>query len=211
MRTRLWGAALAGFSVAVLAGCTTTSSGTPLPGATSSAEDTPSSAPSEDNDALPSDGAPKVTNPIDASHFEQNPCDMLTTAQAQDLDLGPGKRQDTNFGKGCSWRNAENGGSVSIDFATDDKRGLSSAYRSHANGDFTYFEPIDDIEGHPAVAYDINATKPTAACFVAVGLTDELTFSIRVALSAQNVDNKNPCELSAMVAGIMIKNIQEAE
>jgi hypothetical protein len=209
VRTRLWGAALAGLSVAVLAGCTTTSSGTPLPGATSSAEDTPSSAPSEENDALPSDGAPKVTNPIDASHFEQNPCDMLTTAQAQDLDLGPGKRQDTNFGKGCDWRNSQNGGSIAINFASAGMRGLSSTYRSNKNGDFTYFEAIDDIEGHPAVAYDINTANPTAVCFVAVGLTDQLTFSTRVALSANNVGKKDPCELSAMVAGIMMKNMQE--
>lgn len=208
MRIRRLGFIAIAFSLTVLAGCTTTSAGTPLPTPASSTENTPSSTSPENDDELPSDGAPKVPNPIDASHFEQNPCDALTPTQAQGLDLGSGKRQDTSFGRGCNWRNAEAGGSVSIDFASEDKRGISSAYRSGNKGEFGYFEPIDDIEGHPAVAYDITSGTPTAACFVAVGVTDELVFSTMVALSPSNVGKKDPCETSAMVAGIMLKNMQ---
>ena len=211
MRNRILGACFVVFGLTALTGCTTMSPGTPLPTPASSTDETPSSRPSEPGggDELPSDGAPKVPNPIDASHFEQNPCDSLTPSQAQGLDLGAGKRLDTSFGRGCNWRNSETGGSVSIDFSSEDKRGLSSAYRSANKGEFTYFEPIDDIEGHPAVAYDITAGKPTTACFVAVGVTDELTFSTMVTLSPSNVGEKEPCETSAMVAGMMLKNMQE--
>jgi hypothetical protein len=35
-----------------------------------------------------------------------------------------------------------------------------------------------------------------------------LTFSTHVALSAKNVGQKDPCELSATVAGTMLKNMQ---
>lgn len=211
MRNRLPGIVLATLCVAAIAGCTTTSAGTPTPGPLTSSEDTASSAPSDeppDTGDLPSDGAPKVTNPFDASHFEQNPCDSLTSAQAQGLQVGPGKRSDTNFGRGCSWRNSETNGSVSIDFLSEDKRGLSSAYRSNKNGDFTYFEPIGDVEGQPAVAYDIRSANPTAACTVAVGVTDKLMFATTIGLSANNVGHTDPCDLAATVAGTMVKNMQ---
>jgi len=208
VRNRLVAAVLATLSVVALAGCTTPSPGTPTPDSRSSTDETSTST-TENDDDLPSDGAPKVTNPIDVSHFEQNPCDAFTPAQAQQFDLEAGKRQDTDFGNGCAWRNPETGGSVTLGFASVDKRGLSSTYRAEKEGDFTYFEPIDDIEGHPAVAYDVNSSKPTAACFVDVGVTDELTFATRVGLSASNVGEKDPCELSAQVAGMILKNMQE--
>jgi hypothetical protein len=213
LRNRLAGIVLSILCVTAAAGCTTTSSGTPLPGPTSSTEDPPSSSddppPSED-DELPSDGAPKVQHPFDASHFEQNPCELLSPENTSELKVGPtGEPADTNFGKGCSWRNSETGGGVTIGFTTTDKRGLSGAYRENKNGDFLYFEPIDDIEGHPAVAYSTQKAKPTASCSVAVGITDQLSFSTLIGLSAANVGVKNPCEEGARVAGMAMRTMKE--
>jgi hypothetical protein len=214
VRIHTWTIALTVLATVTLAGCTSTSAGTPRPDPASPTENTSDEPASDTNeppsgsDDLPSDGAPKVANPFDASHFEQNPCDALTQEQLKELNVGKGKPLSTNFGKGCSWRNPETGGSVAMDWASTDKRGLSSAYRSNNNDELSYFEPIADIQGHPAVAYDINSSNPTAACFVGVGITDELLFSSRVVLSGKNLGVKNPCEMSALAAGMMLETMR---
>jgi hypothetical protein len=204
--------AIAVVSAAGLAACTTTTAGTPAPPrgipSTEATGEVPSSGEQPDDD-LPSDGAPKVDTPLDAGRFEQDPCQALTSEQTQSLGMkAPGARSDDSFGNGCAWRNPETGGSVHLSFLSTDKRGLSSAYRSNDRGDFTYFEPLGDIEGHPAVAFDIRSDKPTAACSVAVGLTDQLVISILTNLSGNNIGQKDPCEVGAMVAGKMLQTMK---
>lgn len=211
MSHRLLRCALLALSIAGLTACTTTTSGSPAPGGDSDPTSTSSpSAEPPSGDDLPSDGAPKVTNPIDATHFEQNPCDALTSEQPGTLNVGPaGEPADTNFGKGCSWRNSGTGGSAIVTFLSAEKRGLSSAYRSNSNGDFTYFEPLPDIEDFPAVAFDTKAKNPTTECSVAVGLSDELVFVATTSLSSANVGQKDPCEVGATVATEMTKTIKD--
>jgi hypothetical protein len=195
----------------VMASCTVVSEGSPVSNPddvseTSSSDTEP--LPSEEE--LPSDGAPKVTKPIDAGRFEQDPCAVLTPEQADELGVDPtGKPDEDAFGKICRWRNPDtlNGGSTTINFFSIEKRGLSSVYRSYNRGEFKYFAPIE-VEGQPAAAYDINRAKPTAACFVAVGLTDQLVFSSYTTLSSRNVDKRDPCEAGAQVAGMMVKTMR---
>jgi hypothetical protein len=202
----------AALSVVVVAGCTTTSEGTPSPDSSSPSDSSDQSsdepAPSDD---LPSDGAPKVENPLDLSHFEQNPCDALTSEDAQTLNMPlPGEQTGDSLGETCHWRNSETRGSVFLNFLPGDKRGLSSVYREAKGSDFPYFEPIEDIGGQPAVAYNPDVAEPSIDCTVAVGATDQLVFSVRVALSDANIGQKKPCDVAADVAGMMLKTMQEA-
>jgi hypothetical protein len=198
---------IATLGLVLVTGCTTTSEGTPLPGPT-----TTNASPDEPtSDDLPSDGAPKVDNPLDAAHFEQNPCDALTPEDAQTLNVpSTGEQTGDSLGKGCQWINKQTSGSLSIDFFSGDKRGLSSLYQEAKRNNFPYFAQIDDIEGHPAVAFHPEVAKPTADCVVAVGVTDQLVFDTRVAVSDANIGKKNPCDLAAQTASMMLKTMREA-
>jgi hypothetical protein len=194
-------------SLAGLAACTTAAEGNPIPDRVNSTDTSTSETPV--GDELPSDGAPKVANPIDASHFEQNPCDVLTPEQANGLNVAAeGTRSDTSFGPGCAWRNPETGGNFHFGILTATKRGLSDTYRSNKNGKFTYFEPIADLEGSPAVAFDTDEKNPTIQCSVVVGLTDQLTIQTLTQLSRANVGQTDPCEVAVMATGEAMKTIK---
>lgn len=139
--------------------------------------------------------------------FERDPCQALTRVQAEELNvLFPGKLYDRNFGKACEWlgRN-KNGGNATIDFLSDDPRGMSSVYRSNNNGEFAFFEPLDPVAGHPMVAFGTSDTREKGGiCSVAVGATDELAFIVFVALSMDNVGQKDPCEVASQVSEMML-------
>ena len=190
------------------AGCTTTAAGVPVPDRVNSTGAPTSEEPPPDEE-LPSDGAPKVENPIDASHFAENPCDALTPDQASGLNVEPeGTRSDTAFGPGCAWRNPDTGSNFHFGVLTKTKRGLSDTYRSNESGEFTYFDPIADLEGFPAVAFDTDEKKPTIQCSVVVGLTDELTIQTLTQLSRANVGQRDPCEAAIMATGETMKTIK---
>ncbi|MGH3481511.1 MAG: DUF3558 family protein, partial [Nocardioidaceae bacterium] len=81
-----------------LAGCSDREPGQAQPvdtgGPTSTSSDEPPDTSSSGEDELPSNGAPEVENPIDASEFEQQPCRMLTDAQARQAGLVPPESLD---------------------------------------------------------------------------------------------------------------------
>lgn len=190
-----------------LTACTTAAAGNPTPDQTTSTQTGNPSSPDETQptDDLPSDGAPKVENPIDAGRFEQSPCDVLTAAQADELRIGPeGTRADTDIGNGCTWHNSKTGGDLAIGFLTNYDQGLSSLYRAHNLGDFEYFEPIANLEGFPAVAWDSDDKKPVSDCTISVGLTDNLSMQSTTGLSRDNVGEVDPCEVAAMATGKML-------
>lgn len=213
MGDRLIRIAIIAVSAMGLAACTAPAAGNPVPDQVNSTEaptsETPSTGENPSDDELPSDGAPKVENPIDVRHFEQNPCDALTPQQANKLNVeATGTRADTSFGNGCMWRNTETGGSAIISFLSKAKRGLSDTYRSHENGEFEYFEPIDDLEGFPAAAWDTDSATPVNQCSVTVGITDQLSMQTLTELSRDNVGQKDPCEVGVTVTGEFLTTIK---
>lgn len=207
MRNRLALITVVAASVVGLTACTTEAPGNPIPDRVNSTVAPTTEEPPDDE--LPSDGAPSVENPIDASHFEENPCDALTPGQASGLNVEPeGTRSDTAFGPGCAWRNPATGGNFHFGILTKTKRGLSDTYRSDKNGEFTYFEPIADLEGFPAVAFDTEEENPTVQCSVVVGLSDELTIQTLTQLSRANVGQRDPCEAAIMATTETMKTIK---
>lgn len=196
----------------LVAGCTSTLAGTPVagPGATSDAPQ--STDPTDDpppEDDLPSDGAPKVEEPLVVAQYEQNPCAMLSADQTQALNVpATGEPTEVAFGKGCIWRNAESGGRVEVQFFSTIRRGLSAVYREAKANSFPYFERIDDIEGYPAVAFDLGSDKPTARCAISVGVSDQLVFTARGYLSDENIGRADPCQKTAEAVGMMMKTMR---
>lgn len=207
MNSRFTRVAVIAVSVVGLTACTTTAAGNAIPDRVNSTDvSTSGDAP---DDELPTDGAPKVENPLDATHFEQDPCAVLTSEQAGELNVDAnGTRADTNFGAGCLWRNPESGSSTIIGFLSTVKSGLSDTYRSHDRGEFAYFEPIDDLEGFPAVAWATDTDRPTRACSITVGLTDRLAIQTRTELSRTNVGQKDPCEAGVLATGKMLATMK---
>jgi hypothetical protein len=199
-------APLIGLLCLVLAGCTTTSQGEPTPETTTSTD----SSFTDHNDDLPTNGAPKVDNPLDATRFEQDPCATLTVKQATDLNVPTtGEPTDIVGGVGCEWANRETRGWVLVGFFTDSDNGLSAIYAANERGDLAFFEPLPDINGHPAVATDIDDRRARGICTVLVGVTDELVMQISVRLSEANADEKDSCEVTVDVADVALQTLEE--
>lgn len=189
--------------VAAVSACTVATAGTPEAASTSS-----SGSPAGD---LPSDGAPKVENPLDVSRFEKEPCDALAAEDAKELNVpASGEQSENGIGLNCDWNNGETGGALGLSFFSDDERGLSSIYREAKARDWPHFEPVDDIEGFPAVAYSPKEKDPKSSCSVGVGVSDQLAIAVYVALSDANVGTRDPCEAAVLAAGMLMRTMEAA-
>jgi hypothetical protein len=211
--------ALAAMAICLtLTGCTTTSQGLPVPqthpasetgaGGTSTGSAPPSSSAS--NGDLPSDGAPKVRNPLDTSRYQQNPCQMLMSEHLQQLNLPTqGKPGQGPLGLECDWLNQETGASAGIEWADKNPRGLSSTYAARKSGRYAYFIELGEIEGYPAVAADLSDARDTGTCVLTVGVSDQLIFLVSVQLSLRNIEKKDPCKDGAVaVAAMMLQTMK---
>ena len=205
-------APVAGLLCLAVAGCTTLSEGEPQPAPTNEASTTDSSPPSSSSsggDDLPSHGAPKVEDPLDASRFEQDPCATLTAAQAQELGLpATGKQENGILGLDCEWFNLDTRGQVTISPLTNSDRGLSGFYAADQRGEYAYFMPLPPIEGFPVIAADLVDRRPEGTCVIVVGVADQLAFGVSLKLSGANVEMKDPCETAALVAGMALRTMK---
>lgn len=203
-------APVAGLLCLVVAGCTTTSQGEPIPATTSEVSAANPTAPSGEDD-LPSHGAPKVDEPLDTTRFQQDPCSTLAAEQAQDeLNLPPnGEPEDIALGNGCKWHNPDTRGMVIIGFLTGNDRGLSGFYDANQRGEYPYFIKLPPIEGFPAIAGDIEDRRPTGRCIVDVGVSDQLAVEVVLQLSQANIGQREPCEVAVEVAGKALRTMKE--
>lgn len=206
---RVYPAVLAGLlGLTLVGGCTTMTEGQATPGSTASSAPSPT-GPGEEE--LPSHGAPKVVNALDVGRFEQDACLALTAEQAQELVLKyPGEPWNSSFGDACLWITPKGNGSVSIGFFSELSRGLSAVYEEHEKGQYDFFEPQDEIEGFPAVVYGVQDRRSDGICDVSVGVSDKLTFVTTVTLSMNNVGNKDACQESVKVAGMMLRTMKDS-
>ena len=198
--------------VMLMGGCSTMTPGNATPAGTGTSEvSSPQSQSSEPNsDELPTDGAPKVENPIDTSRFQQDACLSLTTTQSQQLSLGAtGTPVDMPLGNACEWRNPETRGNVQIGFLDKDPRGLSAEYKSEKAGRLKVFIELPPVDGHPAVVRGAIDDRENGACTVVVGASDEIAFEVALQLSRTNVGKKDPCKVSADVAGMALQTMKQ--
>lgn len=208
-------ALLAGLlSIALLTGCTMQSPGTPRPTPNSSESEDQTQPPTSSEDGppetdLPANGAPDVEDPLDISRFVADPCLVLTSTQAQGLNV-PTQGTPTSFslGKGCDWTNRENLGSTTIAMSNNQPLGLTAQYTANKDGKYQFFEEISPIEDYPAIAFDVVDRRDRGACSVAVGVANDLSFTVFLTLSTGNIDKKDPCESASIVAGMMMKTMK---
>jgi hypothetical protein len=194
---------------AVLAVATTACS-TPTVGGTPA----PTSDVSSDG-KLPS-GAPHVANPLDTTRAQASPCSVLTAAQIASLGIvATGKPGNPQPGPDCSWDDTSampTPTSIGSGFISASKGGLSSLYVQgeslKKNGG--YFEPIDPIQGYPAVLYsqyDDRQAKTNASCGLAVGVSDTLQFTVGVTVTTLTQQNE-PCATAKKVADMEITTLK---
>lgn len=199
---------LLGASVLALAGCTTENNGTP-----STSAGTPSQTlPSGPADEVPGPGVPRVESPIDITHFQQAPCDSLTTTQVSEL-LGSGvtPKPDLNSpaGPSCIWNTPRiSQAGAHVTFTNVDKLGLTSIYRAQGKK-YPFFVQMDPIDGYPIVAYGVADERSNRGrCTVALGTSDTQVADINIAQSEENIGKKDPCAAAHDVAAKVLGNLK---
>jgi hypothetical protein len=196
------------FVIPLAAGCTVTTSGNGTP-ATVPDTKAPSTSPESASDELPTDGAPKVENPLETSTFEQDPCLSLTSVQTQNLNLSPsGSPVDMPLGKACEWRNDATKSEAQVGFLNEDPRGLSAEYRAEKAGRLKVFIELPPIEGHPAVVRGAIDDREAGGCTVVVGASDEIAFEVVIRLPEAEAGEKDPCEMAAEVAEMALETMK---
>lgn len=194
-------------AVALLAGCTTSTSGHAFP----ALEDAPatSSESPNDPDELPTDGAPKVNDPLDTTKFVENPCLVLTPVQSEGIfGFSPsGKPYTSTLGHGCRWKNEETRAQAEVFFLDKIPRGLSAEYAVNEDGRWVVFEELT-VEGYPAVIRSQIDRRPDGICTIVVGASDKIAYEVIVRQSQDRIGTIDPCEVAADVAGETVKTIQ---
>lgn len=210
LRRSLLAAGILGLALA--SGCTTASHGSPRPATTepTSENSTDNNTPGNGGGELPYAGAPAVDDPLDTSHFEDNPCDALTAEQTGPLNLPTTGEPMENvaLGKGCEWKNKESRGYAQIVFADGAQDGLSSEYQANEDGDWEYFVELPEIEGYPAISRAGTDSRHVGSCVVVVGVADDMVFESIAQLSRANVGQKDPCEMAALAAGLALQTMK---
>ncbi|MFC3448080.1 DUF3558 domain-containing protein [Amycolatopsis speibonae] len=161
---------------------------------------------------LPSDGAPAVTDPItDTAKAESDPCGAIPTSEVEALGgkVERSRTVDLSEGLNCSWLFAEAPSTLSAGLVVGNKKGLSALYAQKSTGGLTTFKPVDPIEGHPAVIY-ANGSEGRGTCTLAVGLRDDLVYTVIPHLSSGNPMLTDPCGMATKVAAAAIKNLKGA-
>lgn len=200
MRSRFLVAVVAS-TVCLVAGCSSTTQGTPSP------------APSANTTSLPRAGAPKVANPLKTTAFESKPCEAATKAEIESIGgkLESAELQPVGNGQSCLWIFAELTGTINGAMNLSEPEGLSHLYALKAQGSgLTTFKPLPDIGGYPAVAF-ANGGEDSGTCNLAVGVRDDMMYTLVTRLFDGSPAYNDACALSAKLATFAIKHLKEAQ
>jgi hypothetical protein len=186
-----------------LAGCTTTTTGTP------SAEGGVTEAPAgtagggSDRSAAPGPGdnygAPKVTTPLDVTKWQVSPCSTLTATQRQVLGLTrQGTVEHSDLGNICHWSpvyDIDYALGFDIKFTPGGPTGLADAYEAAGPGGM---QRLPDVHGQPA------ATEPSqntnGSCTIYLGATDQIEYAAAVTIGDREPQYRNPCAVARHIA-----------
>jgi hypothetical protein len=89
------------------------------------------------------------------------------------------------------------------------KEGLSSLYYQSTHSGLTTFKPVSPVEGYPAVVYSNGGESP-GVCTLAVGVRNDLTYTIITRLDTANPNRSDPCGTATKVAQLAIQQLKGA-
>ncbi|MPZ00570.1 MAG: DUF3558 domain-containing protein [Actinophytocola sp.] len=207
MTKRITTVAASLITVGLLAGCSTDEAGAPTPSQKTSASQSPSAA------ELPHSGAPAVTSTVDTGKWEGKPCDALTSSQLSSNRLNSVEAEpdlQSMNGPQCSWY-SPNTGSFGGAFLTktptgEPPQGLSAGYANNKKNPFAIWQEVT-IEGQPAVIANEKDQRNRGECGVAVGLRDDLAYSVRITDPDKDFAN-DPCAFAKKIATLAVTTMK---
>jgi hypothetical protein len=150
--------------------------------------------------------APQVPNPLDASKFEQDPCKVLSQAQAvQVANLTTSRKTDGNVAPICAWSDSDHN-RISFGFIPGNG-GLSTSYKSQ-DSKSGYFAVAPDVAGYPAVYGAPYDDRSDGGCQVAVGLSNDEVVTVGVAFRKPSPYFNDPCSLAVKAAGAAMATLK---
>lgn len=198
-------------SLLALTACTPETGGTASPSSS-----TPGQASSSGSaDEVPGNGVPKVENPLDISHFQQTPCDSLTSDQSKEL-LGPDVTTkpavDDPAGPTCHWNvPAISQASVGVTYFKRTRLGITSIYKAK-DTTYPFFMPMDPIDGYPIVAFgETDERNSRGRCSIAIGTSDTQQVDLSISLPEAKIGKKDPCTAARDVASKVLDNLRKAK
>lgn len=171
--------------------------------------DTPPSSAAASSTAGGSGSGPKVPAPLNTQDLlGDNPCKVLTNAEATDFGLvAPGEKA-TGQVPGCDWRSADEGqNSIGLRVSpSQTPHGISDIYDQKARQ--AYFQPVT-VDGYPGVYADTQDGRPSGTCTLWLGVTDQLAVAVIPAIGV-GPNKSNPCGLAQKFAGAVVKHLKAA-
>lgn len=191
-------------AAATLTACTGETGGKPKP------------AESAGSSAAAQPGGRQIADPLDVSKYLGNPCDLTPLAKlsaAGYTEPGEPKTEDdvakVLAGPSCHWSGAEPGVGMTVQVQTGNRdngiggvAGLEKAKQSRQLG---FLEQTEDVGGYPAFFAGQSDRRATGSCGLAVGVADDLTFTV-TSLGYQGAQDS--CDNSVRVAGIVIDTLK---
>ncbi|SEF28136.1 Protein of unknown function [Amycolatopsis pretoriensis] len=153
---------------------------------------------------------PTVPSPLPATALDGSPCDSALTSSQVTHFLGqstPTKPSDTQLGPMCQWSSASGSGAgITVAYQTKSDQGIGLAYQN-VQPQAARWQPLDAIQGFPAVAY--TNTEDKRACVIVVGVTDKLAFSTGLTLGDKSAAEGKDCfDAAPEVADAVLTNLK---
>ncbi|QFU90711.1 DUF3558 domain-containing protein [Amycolatopsis sp. YIM 10] len=195
---------------ASLAACSGETGGNPRP-----VESAESAAPGGSS-AAPQPGGPKIAVPLDVSRYLGNPCELTPLAKlsaAGYTEPGEPKTEDdvakVLAGPSCHWSGAEPGVGMTVQVQTGNRDngigGVAGLEKAKQGRQLGFLERTEDVGGYPAFFAGQSDRRATGSCGLAVGIADDLTFTV-TSLGYQGAQDS--CDNSVRVAGIVIDTLK---
>ncbi|WP_176968886.1 DUF3558 domain-containing protein [Amycolatopsis xylanica] len=152
---------------------------------------------------------PQVSDPLEVSKFEQDPCKALTADQARELaSLATTNVTSGTAGPICGWRDGDRN---EIAFGFVHANGLADSYRNHQPDDPGYFVPVPSVAGYPGVFASISDGRPDGVCTLAVGVRNDVVMTVTSLMNSSSPYRKDPCPLVQRAAEAAIATIKGAK
>lgn len=198
---------------AFVAGCTSETGGTATPVNTASSPGT-SSEPTSGADV------PKVSTPLDVTKYVGDPCGLVPgdeLARLKFTDPGEPRTQDgsaeNQAGPSCGWKIKGEGISLLVILGTGNRdagggglAGIQAAYERPKNP-IKFLERAPDVEGQPAIYFDIHDRRPAGNCTMAIGLADDLAVAV---YSGGYEGQQDSCDAAQGAAAAIVKTLKGA-
>jgi hypothetical protein len=142
--------------------------------------------------------APRVPKPLDVSKFDQEPCKLLSQAQASQVaNLTASTKSAGNVAPICSWADSDHN-TIAFGFVPGNG-GLTTVYKNQTNKS-GYFEVAPEIVGYPAAFFSPLDNRHDGSCQVGVGVTNDNVITVSADFRNSSPHYSDPCSVTVKAA-----------